>query len=184
MTTATRLAEVNEVDRFLADPKFLTEGLPHWREGHITGRLTAQWPIVDSDGVLREGTRLVFVCKVDDLAYLSTTLLLRGNRIYGVDLVPASVGKTNGPAAKRLGLPPRVSGSHFHQWDDNRDHALAAGLGGMPYRRPTPRALTRLPHALAALAQPINLTLTPEQASFDVPPQGHLRLGGFERDDL
>ena len=178
MTPASRLAEVNEVDRFLAQQKTLSEGLPRWRDSHITGRLTAQWPIIDSEGVLREGTRLVFVCKVDELTRLSVTLLLRGNRIFGVDLVPGNECKVNGPGAARLGLPARVCGSHFHAWADNRDLALSAGLGAMQHRRPTPKLLTRLPHALAALAQSVNLALTPEQASFDVPPQGSLPLRG------
>jgi hypothetical protein len=177
MTTATRLAEVEEVDRFLADEKTLTEELPAWSDSHIPGRLTAQWPIIDSQGVLREGTRLVFVCKVEDLERVSVSLLLRGNRIFGVDIAPESECKMNGPSAARLGLPARVCGSHFHTWRDNRDHALMAGPGDMPHRRPTPRLLTRLPHALAALRQEVNLTLTAEQLSFDVPPQGQLRLG-------
>jgi hypothetical protein len=164
------MAEVNEVDRFMRDQKSLNEGLPPWRESHITGRITAEWPIIDSEGVLREGTRLVFVCKTEDVNRLSISVLLRGNRVYGVDLVPSHECKLNGPRAERLGLPARVCGSHFHEWADNRDMALASGLGHMPHRRPTPALLTRLPHALLALAQAINLTLTPEQASFDVPP--------------
>jgi len=93
-------------------------------------------------------------------------------------LVPASESKMNGPGAARLGLPSHVRGSHFHEWADNRDHALKAGLGSMPHRRPSPKLLTRLPHALAHLAQAINLTLTPEQASFDVPPLGTLPFRG------
>lgn len=178
MTPAARLAEVTEVDRFMAEQKFLTEGLPAWRESHITGRLTAEWPIIDSEGVLREGTRLVFVCKADDVTRVSLSLLLRGSRIYGVDLVPGNECKMNGPRAEKLGLPSRVCGSHFHEWSDNREMALAAGLGHMPHRRPTPTLLTRLPHALTAMAQAINLTLTPEQASFDVPPARDLPFGG------
>jgi hypothetical protein len=181
MTTAARRAEVEEVDRFLAEQKSLTEGLPAWRESHITGRITAEWPVVDSDGVLREGTRLVFVAKASDISYLSVSLLLRGNRVFGVDLVPGSECKMNGPQAAKLGLPARVCGSHFHEWLDNRDMALSAGLGHMPHRRPTPTLLTRLPHALAAMAQAINLTLTPEQASFDVPPVRELPLKGGGR---
>jgi hypothetical protein len=177
-TNAIRLAEVNEVDRFLAEQKFLTDALPEWRDSHITGRLTAQWPIIDSEGVAREGTRLVFVCKAEDVSRLSLSVLLRGNRIFGVDLVPGNECKINGPGAARLGLPSRVCGSHFHEWADNREHALAAGLGSMPHRRPTPKLLTRLPHALAAMAQAVNLTLTAEQASFDVPPTGRLPFRG------
>ena len=170
MPTSAHLADVEEVDRFLAEQKFVTEQLPEWRESHITGRLTAVWPIVDSEGVIREATRLVFVCKADELSYVSATLLLRNNRIFGVDLVPPCQIKTNGFGAAKYGLAPVISGSHFHTWADNREHALAAGVGNMPYRRPTPRPLTRLPHALAALAQAVNLSLTAEQASFDVPP--------------
>ena len=178
MTPATRLAEANEVDRFMVEQKFLTETLPEWRDSHISGWLTAQWPIIDSEGVLREATRIVFVCKAEDISRLSLSLLLRGNRIHGVDLVPGNECKMNPPKAARLGLPSRVCGSHFHEWADNRDHALAAGIGEVPHRRPPPKLLTRLPHALAALAQAVNLTLTAEQASFDVPPTGRLPFRG------
>jgi hypothetical protein len=177
MTAASRLADIDEVDRFLAGQKTLTDGLPAWGESHLTGRLTASWPIVEEGGLVREGTRLVFVCKADDLSRLSISLLFMGNRVFGVDLVPASECKLNGPLAQRLGLPARVCGSHFHQWSDNREHAIAAGIGSMPHRRPTPRLLTRLSHALPALCQAINVTLTAEQASFDVPPQASLPLG-------
>jgi hypothetical protein len=177
MISSSRLAEVAEVDRFMGEQKYLSEGLPTWRESHISGWLTAEWPILDEDGVALEATRLVFSCKAEETSRLSVSVLLRGNRVFGVDLVPNSVCKMNGPRAQRLGLPSRVCGSHFHEWADNRDHALATRVGEMPHRRPTPKALSRLPHALMALAQAINLSLTTEQASFDVPPQGRLDLG-------
>jgi len=180
MVTAARRAEIEEVDRFLAESKTLSEGLPPWSDSHIPGRLSAAWPVADQDGVVREGTRLALICKASDTSYLSVTLLLRGNRIYSVDLVPAGQRKTNGPMARYLGLPPVVVGPHFHRWEDNREHALANGAGDMPHRRETPPLLVRLPHALTALCQATNIILTPEQASFDVPPQGTLpwMLGG------
>lgn len=173
MTTASRTAEVGEVDRFLLEDKALGHPPPEWRDSGAPGWWTARWPIEDQLGVVQEGAELRFMCKKDDPSRLSVSMLLGGKRIYAIDLV-AFERKPNPPNAGRYGLPPEVTGSHFHTWADNLDYAFGAGVGQMPYRRPTHDSLRRLPHALAAIAQATNLSLTPEHASFDVPSQGYL----------
>jgi hypothetical protein len=178
MTAISRSNEVAEIDRFLAEQKTVTDALPEWKDGENLGRWQAEWPVLDQDGIAREGTRLVFSCRKQRTDLVSIRLLLRGQQIYGIDLVVPEETKPNPPDAMRFGLPSRVSGSHFHRWDDNRDYALRVGPGSLPYRRPTPVHLSRLPHALASLAQATNLVLTPQQLSFDVPPQGYLLVGG------
>lgn len=182
MSKTNELAQL-EVDAFLVAPKSLSDGLPHWAESHIPGRWTAAWPIQDSDGIFTEGTRLVFTGRRDDPTQLSVSLLWRNERVQAVDLVPERICKMNPPNAGSLfGLPPQVCGSHFHEWKHNRHLVPELGLGRLPYRCPSPRLLTRLPHALAALAQAVNLTLTAEQASFDVPTQGTLLIRGDDND--
>ena len=183
MSTASRLSLVQEIDTFLAEPKSLSDGLPQWAESHIPGRWTSAWPIQDADGIFLEATRLVFTGRRDDPTQFSVSLLFRNERIQAVDITPARVCKMNPPdAGARFDLPSKVCGSHFHEWKDNRHLALELGLGRLPYRRPTPKLLTKLPHALAAIAQATNLTLTAEQASFDVPTQGMLLMKGGQDD--
>ncbi|MFN7389256.1 hypothetical protein [Brevundimonas sp.] len=183
MSKSSRQFDVQEVDDFLAAPKSVSDGLPHWAESHIPGRWTASWPIQDADGIFEEGNRLIFTGKRDDPTQLSVSLLFRNSRVQAVDLAPATVCKLNPPdAGDRFGLPSEICGSHFHEWRHNRHVALELGLGRLPYRCPTPKLLTRLPHALSAIAQAINLTLTAEQASFDVPSQGSLLMRGGSDD--
>lgn len=173
MSTKSRLLDADAVDAYLAEPKFLTEGHPHWAESHIPGRWTAVWPIQDEAGITGNGNNLTFTGKCDDPSHTSISLMWGHNRVHAVDLVSGQVTKMNPPdAGRRFGLPPEVTGSHFHLWEHNRHVAVAVGVERLPYRVPTPKLLTRLPHGLAALAQQINLTLTPEQATFDVPTQG------------
>jgi hypothetical protein len=178
MTAASRSNEIAEIDRFLAELKTVTDALPEWKDGENLGRWQAAWPVLDEDGIAREGTRLVFSCRKERTDLVSIRLLLRGQQIFGIDIVSPGETKPNPPDAFRYDLPSRVAGSHFHTWKDNRDHAQRIGAGSLPYRRPTPTHLSRLPHALAALAQATNLVLTPQQLSFDVPPQGYLPIGG------
>ncbi|MEN5175496.1 hypothetical protein [Brevundimonas diminuta] len=173
MSNASRQAEVEAIDRFLAESKALGDPRPEWRESDKPGWWAARWPIEDHLGVTHDGAELRFMCRKDDLKRLSISMLFGGNRIYAVDLVTYE-RKPNPPDAHRFGLPPVVTTSHLHTWADNRAHALGNGPGSMPYRRPTENSLRRLPHALAALAQGTNLTLTPEHVSFDVPSQGYL----------
>ena len=182
MSAKKHQAEVAEVDEFFREQKSLTEALPVWRDGHVPGKWTAEWPILNVNQVAIERTRLVFSCKKSDIKTLSVSVLYRNARVAGIDLVHAGERKDNPPQARSLGLPPVVLGPHFHLWEDNRGYVLANGLGDVKVRRPTPEKLTTLPQALKALVQRMNFVLTPEQLSFNVPRQGYLALGGD--DDL
>lgn len=183
MGKSPRLLDVEAVDAFLSEPKFLTEAQPQWVRSHIPGRWTAIWPILDEAGIIEPSNHLRFVGKCDDPAFTSVSLMWDNSRVHALDMVPGQVEKDNPTDAGRLfGLPAQVHGSHFHQWIHNRHVALVLGVERLPYRSPTPKLLNRLPRGLAALAQQINLTLTPEQATFDVPPQG-LMLMKMEADN-
>jgi hypothetical protein len=174
MTAATRARDVAEVDAYIAEAKTVTQALPQWKGSSRVDDYTAEWPIVDANGALISGNRLVFTCRKTDLRWVTIALLYRNKRVYGIDLDPPGRRKPNPPDAGRLGLPSMVSGAHFHLWTDNRNKALEIGIGEVPYRRPCPVLMSKLPRALAHLAQDVNLSLTPEQLSFDVPPQGNL----------
>jgi hypothetical protein len=110
-------------------------------------------------------------------AWPSVTVVSRGNAIWRVDLVAPGVWKPNPAGAATLGLPPEVRGSHSHTWHDNREHLLSQDQWGLPYRRPLPSAIRRLPQAIASLAAEVNLVLEPYQRGFDVPPQAELFEG-------
>jgi hypothetical protein len=174
MTVAARLKDVQEVDAFLGDAKTVTNELPIWKNSHIVSEYTADWPVVSSDGSIQVGNRLVFTCRKADMRFVTIALLYHNKRIYGIDLDPPGRTKPNPPDAYKYSLPSHVSGPHLHTWADNRKKALDIGVGEVPYRRPTPTLMLKLPHALAHLAQSVNLSLTREQLSFDVPPQGDL----------
>jgi hypothetical protein len=174
MPSEIRLAEVAEVDAFLADEKTL-EGVPVWRESPRPRELSAVWNIQDSLGIGRASLR--FRCPRVTRAWPSISLIFRGNPIWRIDLVAADAWKPNPPGAAALGLPPEVRGSHSHTWIDNRAYILSQDLWGLPYRRPLPVAIRRLPQAVASLAAAINLLLGDDQRRFDVPPQTDLFEG-------
>jgi hypothetical protein len=94
--------------------------------------------------------------------------------VWRVDLIDGVVIKYNPPSAEALGLPAKIDGSHEHRWDDNRSLIASGGDWTLPIRRPTKPQLRRLPQALAALADSINLTLGHEQRDFDIPPADSL----------
>ena len=174
MTAATRAKDVEDVDAYMAGTKSVTDGLPSWTNSPRIEIFTAEWPIIDADGAILAGNRIVFTCRKTDLRWVTIALLYRNKRVYGIDLDPPGRIKPNPPDAYRFGLPSQTSGAHLHRWEDNRLKALDVGIGEVPYRRPCPVLMSKLPHAMAHMAQDINLSLTPEQLSFDVPPQGDL----------
>jgi hypothetical protein len=174
MPTAIREAEAAEIDAFLAEDKSL-EAVPIWRGSSWPGELTAVWNIRDSLGIGRATLR--FRCPRAARAWPSISLIFRGNPLWRIDLVASGVWKPNPPSAVSLGLPSEVRGSHSHTWHDNRAHLLSQDLWTLPYRRPLPVAIRRLPQAVASLADETKLLLEPEQRQFDVPPQTDLFEG-------
>jgi hypothetical protein len=182
MRFKVRKPDVAEVDLFFNEQKSLSDAWPVWKDSDNPSHWTATWPILDSNRVVIERTRLVFTCKKSDTRRLSVSVLYKDSRVAAVDLVGPEERKDNPPMARHLGLPPFVLGPHFHLWEDNREHVSKNGMGELKMRRPTPTRLTTLPQALKAIVQPMNFMLTPEQLSFDVPRQGYLPLG--DCDDL
>jgi hypothetical protein len=174
MPTAISEAEAAEIQAFLAEEKRL-DGIPTWRESSWPGEMDAVWTIQDSLDITRATLR--FRCPRAARAWPSISLIFRGNPIWRIDLVSPDTWKPNPPGAASLGLPAQVRGSHSHTWHDNRGHLLSQDLWSLPYRRPLPIAIRRLPQAIASLAAEVKLLLEPYQRGFDVPPQTDL----FER---
>jgi len=166
-------SEVEEVDAFLAEPKTLVDEQPTWTKSARPGEMQATWGILESGSVSRAELRFRFSPAFRTEPSIS--VLLRPKRpIWRIDLVAPQSWKPNPLGAERYDLPPMVYGPHSHAWPDNREHVRVNGFGPLPFRRPLPAAIRRLPQALAALANDINLTLGPDQRGFDVPPKDDL----------
>jgi hypothetical protein len=163
--------DIDEIDAFYSEAKRLQGPPPHWAE-NSRGELSASWNIEDSVGIVRAHLR--FRCSRPYRQFPSFSLICRGNLVCRVDLVPATECKFNPVGAASLGLPAKVCGPHLHGWPDNREYVRSAGLGHVPYRRPLPIQVRRLPLAIFWLADQINLTIGPDQRGFDVPPQATL----------
>ena len=174
MAGAIRDTEAAEVDAFLAEEKRL-DGVPLWHDSSYPGEKSAVWNIHDSLDIMRATLR--FRCPLLNRAWPSVSLVFRDNAIWRIDLVGPDVWKPNPADAAALGLPPEVRGSHSHTWPDNREHLLLQDQWGLPYRRPLPPAIRRLPQAIASLAAAVNLLLEPDQRRFDVPVQAELFEG-------
>lgn len=128
------------VDRFLADPDKLLDGLqPFWKHEKGRGEFQLAWPIRETrSGAIRSQMR--FRVPENDRNYPSISLLLRGQRVCRVDRTRPHVCKPNPLYAQKLGLPHEVCGLHAHDWQDNRPHiaerATRDGHWEMPARRP------------------------------------------------
>jgi len=164
--------DIAEIDAFMAEQKTLAGPPPEWQDGTRPGELSATWNIADAVGIVR--AQLRFRCPRHSPQFPSISVVYRGNLISRLDIVAPDQCKLNPPGAAALGLPPKVCGSHWHPWTDNRHFVLSAGFGQVPYRRLIPPQVRRLPQALPWLSDQINLTIGPDQRGFDVPPQGEL----------
>jgi hypothetical protein len=163
------------VDQFLERPKTLRDGLPEWQKSAWSGEMTAIWILRDDLEV--EVGQIRFKYPRNSNISPGLSLILRGNAIWRVDLVPEDECKFNPHDAHVFGLPPRVCGPHEHCWADNRDYVRSNGFTKIPYRRPLTPQLRHFGQILPWLASRITLELTPEQRKFDKPPQSDL----FER---
>jgi hypothetical protein len=171
MAGAGRQMDVDEIDAFYAEAKRLQGPPPHWAE-NSRGELSASWNIEDAIGIVRAHLR--FRCSRQHRQFPSVSVIYRGGLVYRLDLVDPSECKFNPLGALALNLPAKVCGPHIHGWDDNREYVRSVGLGHMPYRRPLPAQVRRLPQAMLWLAESINLAVAPDQRGFDVPPQAYL----------
>jgi hypothetical protein len=99
----------------------------------------------------------------------SISVIFNRQSVSRLDFVPPNACENNPLWAARLGLSPRVCGPHFHGWTHNRDHVLTGEEWQLPCREPLPPQVRRFEQALPWLAGLINLILTPEQRSFEIP---------------
>ena len=176
MIRATRQAEVDSVDAFLAAPKILQGLPPTWRDSSWAGEYQAIWNIEDEAGVTN--AQLRFCSQKANHAVTSVSLIYRGQSITRIDLDPSDVCHPNPPWASK-DLPPRVCGPHAHRWIENRRHILTQEDWDLPCRTPLPPTVRRLGQGLLWLADEINLTLGSDQRGFEGPTQRDLfDLGG------
>ena len=172
MKPAARLAEVEAVDRFLAEKKYLSGDPPEFgpsnfqRKGHYERR--AVWPIADELGVVTSG-QLRIVTRAGPEYRVTINVIFKGQNVSRLDFVPATECEANPHWAATLALPSRVCGPHFHGWPANRDQVLRSELWDLDCREPLPQQVRRFSQAFPWLADRINLVLTPEQRTFDVP---------------
>lgn len=170
MITATRIAEVDAVDAFLLTPKSLSGPPPLWRTGTWGGEFIAIWNVLDEFDAPVAQIRCT--ARETNTSVTAMNLIYRGNPIWRVDIDEPSVCHDNPHNAHYLGLPPVVCGAHEHAWPINRDHLISQDAWTLPYRRQV--GVRRLSQALPLLADQINLTLTPEQRTFDGPTRADL----------
>ena len=163
--------DISQVDDFLASEKALEDAMPIWQSSSRPGELHAIWNISDPLGVR---AHLRFRISETEPTLPSVSLIFRRNAVARLDIEDPTVSHSNPPWAAQLGLPAEVSGSHFHSWEDNRDHILNTGLWELPARRPVEAALRRVPQMLPWIADRLGITITHEQRAFDLPPKEQL----------
>jgi len=170
MKPAARLADVEAVDRFLADKKYLSGDPPEFgpsnfqRRGQYERR--AVWPIADELGVVTSG-QLRIVTRTGTEYRVTINVIFRGQNVSRLDFVPVTECEANPHWASPL--PARVCGPHFHSWPDNREHLLRSDTWELECREPLPAQVRKFSQAFPWLAERINLVLTPRQRTFDVP---------------
>jgi hypothetical protein len=163
--------DVQQVDDFLAGDKSLEAAIPLWQKSARPGELEAIWNILDPLGVR---SHLRFRISETEPTLPSVSLIFRRNPIMRLDIEGPSICHSNPPWAATLKLPPEVCGSHFHSWEDNRNHILNTGLWELPARRAVEPRLRRVPQMLPWIAAQVGIDLTHDQRSFDLPPREQL----------
>lgn len=168
MPSANRIAEIKQVDAFLARKKFLQGPIPTWVPSTRVGEVQMIWNLVDEDGITNGHLR--FRAGKEHRACPSISVIFRGdNSVWRLDIEDPSVCHDNPPDADQLGLPATVCGSHAHTWNDNCAYILNEHGWTIPYRRPIPPQVRRLEQALPWLADQINLELGPDQRDVQLP---------------
>lgn len=165
--------DVASADAFWNDhPKRLSGAAPEfgptkfYRDGDY-GR-EAIWPIADSLGIVTRGQLRIAVRPGLQLGP-SISVIFNKQPIARLDFAPPEECETNPIWAAGLGLPALVCGAHFHGWEHNRIHVLRNERWELPCREPLPVQIRRFEQAFPWLADKMNLELTPEQRTFDVP---------------
>jgi hypothetical protein len=115
--------DIDEVDAFLEEAKGLQGVFGEWRPSSRPGELEHIWLIEDALHIVR--AQLRFRVSRISKAYPSVSLVFRNSPVWRIDLVPADVCHLNPLGSDRLGLPPRVCGSHCHSWTIALSAAIA-----------------------------------------------------------
>ena len=164
------IAEIEAVDAWIAEDKTLFGTFPGWGAERGSDH-TARWGIVDSLGIQRGELSLTV-----DRRLLKPTIcvLMERKLIARIDIVPEGESEPNPPAARRMGLPAIIRGTHMHGWSENREWVRLHVFGELPFRRQMPPALRTVSQALAAITDDVNIFLESNQRDFQLPPQAYL----------
>ena len=163
-----------EIDQYIAEPKFLVDGLPNWTASSRPPDKEASWEIKDQHGIIKAHLRFRFTYTDSP----SISLIYRNFPIWRIDFAPNTICKPNPPDAYQLNLSPEVCGTHEHSWPDNRQYVLMNGFGSLPYRRSIRVQIRKLPQALADFSDRLNIELTYDQRLFDIPAETELPFLG------
>lgn len=175
MVVSSIAADVAAADAFWKDAAKSLSGAPP-EFGVSTFNRNGQyereaiWPIADSNGIVGTG-QLRFVVRPGLDLGPSISVIFNRQAIARLDFVPATECENNPLGAAALGLPARVCGPHFHGWELNRDNVLRLERWELPFREALPPQVRRFEQAFPWLAEKMNLVLTPEQRTFDVPKE-------------
>jgi hypothetical protein len=168
-------ADVASADAFWGDtPKRLAGAPPEfgaatfYRDGAYERE--AVWPIADSLGIVTTG-HLRLVVRPGLRLGPSVSVIFNRQMVARLDFVPPDECESNPTWAAGLGLPATVCGPHFHSWEHNRGFVLRRSRWELPCREPLPVQVRRFEQAFPWLAAKMNLELTPEQRTFDVPKE-------------
>jgi hypothetical protein len=166
-------AEVAAVDAFWADqPKTLAGAPPEFGASTFyrdeAYARECIWPIADSLGIVTTG-QLRFVVRPGLQLGPSVSVIFNRQAVARLDFVPMAECESNPLWAADLGLPSQMCGPHFHSWEHNRGYVLRRERWELPCREALPVQVRRFEQAFPWLADKMNLMLTPEHRSFDVP---------------
>lgn len=163
-------AQCQEVDDYLLGYKTLVGVMPPWVD-HYDRDFQVRWGIADFNQV--ERGELVIVSNRGG-SKVSIIATFRQRLIYRLDVEPPGISHPNPISAAVLGLPPFITGSHYHGWSDNRSYVLKNGFGQLPHRRPIEGPVGCLADGLGWTAEHLGITVTAEQRVCPPPPQGLL----------
>lgn len=171
MVAAARSDEVELVDAFLAQEKFLSGAPPEFGprlRGKQGSLWDTTWPVADKAGIVENGNLRVNYAPASEKLF-SIVLVFRQQCIYRLDFVAETVCHANPLWVRAIGIEPTVCGPHAHPWDVNRDHILGQNVWDLPCRVPLPQQIRRFDQAFPWFAEQVNLTLSPDDRSFDLP---------------
>lgn len=166
-------ADVAAAGAFWADsPKTLSGAPPEFgiTQFHRKGEYEREaiWPIADSLGVVTTG-QLRFVVRPGLQLGPSISVIFNRQALARLDFVPPQECENNPLWAGAMGLPPKVCGPHFHSWEHNKPHVLNRERWELPCREALPLQVRKFDQGFPWLAAKLNLVLTPDQRTFDVP---------------